>query len=381
MKRIVNLILVLLTAGSIFASTPDEPIKAVQIFTLDSPDIQGLIAELRYLKQAGFNTIILRVFKNPYDGAFRFVRETGSSGVYFNSRQEPVVADALTPVIKAAHSLDIRVFAWITTRKSQWILSERPDWDSSDLNLETGQRSPGGHLDVFRMDVQKRLMEMLAELSMTGVDGILLQDDLVSRQAQDFSSAAWRDYSGSTFQDRHLTTLFYPGPQVKYKPDFFTWTRYKSKALAQIIQRFIRHVKSRRPDIKIAVNLYYETVLAPQHGRLWLSQDLEEMVSEPIDFWAIMAYQKQISQELNLTEKQIAERLVQARKYLTESLLIPDSALLWKLQLQDWKSNELVPVQDWSRLLESFSPNQYVLVPYRGRWSMQHFTASLNASQ
>ncbi|MBN1880339.1 family 10 glycosylhydrolase [bacterium] len=380
MKRLVNLIVFLSLYSMMGSASEFQPIRAVQVFTLSSPDIAGLKAEFRQLKQAGFNTIILRVFKNPYDGKYRFLNETHPSGVYFLSQHEPVVADAVTPVVNVAHSLNMKVFAWITTRKSQWILSDRPDWDSTSIDLKTGSEIPGDHLDIFRNDVQLRLMSMFSELCITDIDGILFQDDLVSRQAQDLSTAVWRSFRGSPFHKGNLTDLFDLNTHtVRYRSDFYNWTRCKSKALAQVLKRFVTHIKTAKPDMLVGMNLYYEAVTRPHHGRQWLSQDLEDCLNIPLDYWAVMAYQRQISQELCISEHAVSKELRRASAYLTNDLLIPSSKILWKFQTQDWASKEIIPVSGWSEFLNGFFPDQYVLVPYRGIESTMPFIEYLDS--
>ncbi len=382
MKRIVNVILLMFFTSGVHSGNEIGPIRAVQIFTLNSPDVTGLTAEFRQLKRAGFNTIIFRVFKNPYDGTFKFVQESRSSGVYFPTTQEPLVADALSPVITVAHSLDLKVFAWITTRKSQWILAEKPEWDSQSVNLDTGRPESGGHLDIFRVDVQKRLSTMLAEIVESGVDGILLQDDLVSRQNQDFYTNVWRNFRGSAFLASDLSSLFdFSRKPQRYQPDYYNWSRFKSRALAQVLKRLVMQVKAIKPQVAIAANLYYEIVASPSNGRQWLSQDLEDWITIPVDYWAVMAYQRQISRELKLSVEDVAEKLKTAQSYLIESYLIPESKVIWKLQVHDWATTELIPSEEFDRLLSVFTPGQFALVPYRGIESAVPFIESFKSHQ
>ncbi|MCD4655162.1 hypothetical protein K8T06_14670 [bacterium] len=341
--------------------------RAVQVFTLSSPDQAGLRGEFKGIKEAGFNTIILRVFKNPYDRKYRFIDEKVETGVYFLSDKEPVVADVLTPVIKTAHELGLDVFAWITTRKSQWILLEHPEWDSPSIDIETGKMKPGGHLDIYRSDVEKRITEMLLELSKTGIDGILIQDDFVSRQYEDLMTNAWRSFRNRPFTTDDLGSLFNfsinpPG----YTSLYYQWTRHKSQAMASTLNRWINRIRLVNPSIKIAVNLYYETVISPQFGRLWLSQDLEDLLNLPVDFWAVMGYQRQISKELGIPIEKVADKLRSSAERLETGNLIPEDRILWKFQAHDWTTGDLITESEWKKLLEVFNPNQMVLVPYRG---------------
>lgn len=377
MKHLVKLIIPLLLIGCSTSLVTSETLKCVQIFTLESRDVDSLHEEFKYLKDFGFNTLIIRVFKNPGDSPYQFLPEKHSTGVYFASSTEPVVSDILTPVLAAAHQLDMKVFAWITTRKSQWIRQAHPEWDSPVVDPVTGDVSAGGHLDIFRSDAGNQILGMLNELAESGVDGILLQDDLVSRQYEDFLTYSWLTYKGRAFQKNDLNELFnLANKPYRYRPSYYNWARHKSRSLAKALKYIVTELKKQRPCLKIAGNLYYETVASPQNGRLWLSQDLEEFASIPVDYWAVMAYQLQIAKELNLTLEQIAVKLQLVRQDLHNSFLVPNSKILWKFQTQDWQTGKLMTHGEWERFLKVFSPDQFVLAPYRNRDNVRSFMSA-----
>lgn len=371
MKAFVNVIFLVLLIFIGVPASGNEPVRAVQVFTFSSPDLAGLKGELGSIKAAGFNTIILRLFKNQYDSPYRFVTETAPTGVYYASETEPVVADVLTPVVKLAHQLDMEVFAWMTTRKCQWILQEHPEWDSQRFDSKTSEWIPSGQLDIFRSDVNNRLTKLLSELSESGVDGILIQDDMVSRQFDDFRTNIWRSYRNKPFSQRDFTDLFdFSEGTARYKSSYYEWTRHKSQAITTRLAKWINRVRLINPDIKIAVNLYYETVTKPHQARLWLSQDLEELLTLRVNFWAVMGYQRQISKELSLSIKEVGELLENSRGMLKDGFLIPESQVLWKLQAHDWSTADIVPEDEWRTLFNAFEPGQIVLVPYRGVGSL-----------
>jgi uncharacterized lipoprotein YddW (UPF0748 family) len=382
MNRLVNLLIPFLLIWIIIPCAESDSIRGVQVFSLESRDIPSLKSEIEHLKLSGFNTLIIRVFKNPGDSRYHFLPEAHSAGVHFASSTEPVVSDVLAPVLEAAHDLNMKVFAWITTRKSRWILSGNPDWDSPVIEPETMRVSPGGHLDVFRTDVEKRLLGMLSDLAGTGVDGILLQDDLVSRQFEDFFTDPWRKFKGRPFQSNDLFSLFNLGRKpFRYRAAYHDWARHKSRSLATVLRRMVRHLKKINPSLEIAVNLYYETAVAPHHGRLWLSQDLEDLATIPADYWAIMAYQHQMAQELNLSLEQVALKLKQADQNLRNSLLIPESKIIWKFQTQDWRTGTLTTREDWQRIVRVFLPGQYILAPYRNSASIRSFSSAVSSAE
>jgi uncharacterized lipoprotein YddW (UPF0748 family) len=379
MKCVVNIFIFLTMLLGLSGVVIAEPIRGVQIFNLTSRSIDELHDEFQFIRDSGFNTIFLRVFKNPHDSRYNVLPETKNAGVYFNSSTEPVVADLLTPAITIAHSLDMQIFAWITTRKSLWILDDNPDWDSPTIDLEHQTVDRGKHLDIFRTDVERRFIAMLTDITLSGVDGILIQDDLVSRQSEDFFTNAWRSFYGHPFELENLPQLFdFSRRPVRYRSLYHKWARYKSRLLAAVLRRMVTHVKSLRPSTSVAVNLYYEVVTAPHHGRQWLSQDLEELMMADIDYWTIMAYQQQMSRELDIPIKDVAERLASSSQKLVNGYLIPSSKTLWKFQTQDWQTGEFFAPEQWSTFAEFFSPEQFVLVPYRSRDNLSGFLSSVD---
>lgn len=382
MNRLVNLLIPFLVIWIIIPCTHSDSIRGVQVFSLESSDIPSLKSEFEHLKKSGFNTLIIRVFKNPGDSRYHFLPENHSTGVHFSSSTEPVVSDVLTPVLAAAHDLNMKVFAWITTRKSRWILAGNPDWDSPVMDPGTARISPGGHLDIYRPDVEKRLLGMLSELAATGVDGILFQDDLVSRQFEDFFTNLWRHFKGRPFQPNDLISLFNMSRKpVRYHAAYHDWARHKSRSLAGVLRRIVLHLKKNNPSLQVAVNLYYETVVAPHHGRLWLSQDLEDLASVPVDYWAVMAYQHQMAQELNLSLEQVAQRLKQADHNLRNGYLIPESKIIWKFQTQDWRTGTLTTREEWQRFTRIFLPGQYILAPFRSSASIRSFHSAVPSGE
>ncbi len=377
MMRVVNPIIVFILIFCFSGVIEAENIRGVQVFNLSSQNLDELRDEFQYIKDAGFNTIILRVFKNPFDSSYDLLPETLRSGVYFKSSTEPVIADVLSPAIEIAHSMDMKIFAWITTRKSRWILDEKPDWDSPTIDLESRKRIPGNHLDVFRTDVEQRLTAMLTDLTLSGVDGILIQDDLVSRQSEDFYTNAWRSFRGRQFEIENLPELFdFSRRPIRYRSAYHRWARNKSRSLATVLRRMVNHIKSLRPSVSVGVNLYYETVTAPHHGRQWLAQDLEDLLMINVDYWAVMAYQQQMAKELTLPLTEVADRLAHAKQRLVNGYLVPPSKIIWKLQTRDWQTGEAFSADQWSILTDTFSPDQFVLVPYRSKENLTEFLSS-----
>jgi uncharacterized lipoprotein YddW (UPF0748 family) len=341
-------------------------LDSVQIFTLTSRSEPEIRNEFQALKEAGVHTLIFRCFKNPGDTPFHVIPETTASGVYFPSETEPVAAPLLPLIVRHAHALDMQCYGWITTRKSMWILDEKPEWEGSRIAVLTGEAVGSGQLDIFLDAVQERLMHMLLAIAETGVDGILIQDDFVSRQGDDLDSRVWELFSGHRYQSSDFNRLFsIENKQAHYTPQYYKWAFFKSRQLTQVLERIIQPVKSAHPDLKIAVNLYYETVTAPGKARLWLAQDLELLLDTPVDQFAVMAYQHQMASELGITPVSATSRLLNSRLRCISGHLIPRERILWKYQSMDWQTKEAVPTSILDCITEAIDGSPIVMVPYR----------------
>ncbi len=372
MKLFVNLIIIVIAIIFLHSAHAASP-WAVQVFTLDTPTETDLQQEFNALAARGVETVIFRSFKLPGDPSYPLLTENAASGLYFKTRAEPLVSDLLPIVIRCAHRADMQCFAWVTTRKAAWILKAHPTLESRRIDVKTGLTQPSHHLDIFRPDVSDRLQQILLDLAATGVDGILVQDDLVSRQGDDLYTNLWNDFSGETFNEAGRLSLFQTTEnRTVYTPRYLRWAHFKSRAIAGFLTETLHRVKSEYPDIKIAVNLYYEAVTMPQHGRNWLAQDLDELMKAPVDYWAVMAYQRQMIKELEKKAVGVGQLLARASDILTSGYLIPEEYVLWKLQVQDWETREQVSQHELGIVLNLLSPERFVVVPYRGLRSLNN---------
>jgi uncharacterized lipoprotein YddW (UPF0748 family) len=372
MEKIVKLFFI--SIFILFCSSTLGFHTAVQIFSLHATSRDELEKEFQFLRKKGVETIIFRCFKNPGDTPFQIREEMKSSGVYFKAPGEPIVSDLLPLILEVARQNGLRTFGWITTRKCAWMLKEHPEWEGLRFDITEQNFKPGNQLDLFLPAVQNRLEQMIMALANTDVDGILIQDDWVSRQGDDFNTSAWNAFSSSPLSKMTIPLLFnLQGPDIQYTSKFHLWSFIKSRNLSTVLGRIISHVKASHPSIEIAANLYYETILFPGHARAWLSQDLEELMRIPIDRWAIMAYQKQMQQELREPLQSISEKLQKAESFLINSYLIPPEKIFWKVQTTDWISGKLIPSEELVQSLPKSSQITVVAVPYRNPQSITEF--------
>ncbi|UCG39240.1 MAG: hypothetical protein JSV00_03125, partial [bacterium] len=154
-------------------------LKAVQILILPGPDETGARLHLRKLRDAGFDTIILRAFHlagdRPHPQAASAVT-AATEGVYFPTGRAPVVMDLVTPFVRICREEGLRPFAWMVTRRARF---GNPNLSRDRVYSGTGDPIvPTEELDILDPASRDYLAGLFQDLAATGVEGILLQDEL-----------------------------------------------------------------------------------------------------------------------------------------------------------------------------------------------------------
>ena len=374
---------------------PPEPLLAVQVLVWDADDWGALARELDALKSAGFNAIIFRAFSNPGDRIYGFVKNpTSATGVYFRTSTVPVVADVLGKVIELSHARGLKVYAWMTSRYADYGLTgERlARWSDRVYDLGTGATLEGKGLDLFNDRVIDHLAAMYADLAKYPIDGLLFQDDLVSRHTDGYSGAAARSYEKrfgrplepmdfyENIYEKSGGGKFYVG---RYTDRFWEWVRWKNERILDVAERLAGVVRKRRPEAKVAVNFMYEAASSPRNGLAWLSQSISAAHTRGFDYYAIMAYHRQIANELGLSIEQTATLI----RRMSRSLYAGAHPLraVFKLQIRDWDDKSPVSAEELDLMASAVregargtgvSPN-LAIIPYRGAEDLARLPRSL----
>lgn len=371
------------------------PLLAAQVLVWNAESWEALDAELAALKDAGFNAVIFRAFSNPGDRIYAFGKKSRhKTGVYFRTTQAPVVADVLGRVIKLAHARGLKLYAWMTSRYADYGLSgERAArWSARTYDLGTGAVLEGKGLDLFNDRVVDHLAQLYDDLARYPIDGLLFQDDLVSRHTDGFSPAAARAYrkrfghamEPADFYEniyfKEATGRHYVG---RYTDSFWQWVRWKNERLLDVAERLAGAVRAKRPQVKVAVNFMYEAASDPRNGLAWLSQSISAAHARDFDYYAIMAYHRQISDELGLSIDQTATLLQRMSRSLYAGAH-PQRAL-FKLQIRDWNDKSPVSEQELDQMARAVregargtgvTPN-LAIIPYGGVDDLARLPASL----
>ncbi len=321
-------------------------ILGAQVTLFESKDYEAFGKSLDQMSASGVNTLFFRVFQNSGDRRQGFVKSKVKMGVYFETDQAPVVEDLLGQVCSMAHSRGMRVFAWMTTRRSDWLIQKRPDlagW-KFDPEREDVVRTPG--LDLFHPEVVGYLQNIFSDLAQYPIDGILFQDDLVLRHTEGFGPEAERRYHtrfGSRLSPESF--FFLEDERIRYRPEFWAWVKWKNRIILEVIDSIAEAVSESRPDLYWVLNGYYESVTDPEHGLAWYAQDLTEALSHRIDYIAVMAYHRQIMEELQIPYKEVLGILTSMTRDVIAMTGDPDRVLM-KVQTLDWHTERPLPAYE-----------------------------------
>jgi biofilm PGA synthesis lipoprotein PgaB len=360
---------------------PSERLLGVQVLTLNCKNYDEVEQSIVNLREAGVNTLIVRAFQNHGDAFHHFARPRCRVGVYFETEHGEVVDPMLTRLVSIAHRHDLKVFAWMETRKMPLRLTnpEKARAVRYDFANKTFRTLP--LWSIFAEEVQRNLVALYQDVARTGIDGILVQDDLVMYQYEDFSPEAvsmFEREAGRVLSPKTLYLSIFKGPKGRwfvrnYSYTFWRWSRWKNQKLLDLARNLIRATREVNPNIKFALNFMYESVTDRDNALAWLSQDIESAMRLPVDFYAIMAYHRQIKKELHLSDEETYEKITSMATRLLRMIDDP-SKILMKIQVQDWDTRKHIPsieIDEVLRRIDSQNKISLAFVPYSGRHSLE----------
>lgn len=345
-----------------------------QVLVFTCPDYVEVEKAIRKLVTAGVNTLIVRAFQNRGDRLYRFATPRCSEGVYFQTSHAPVVDPLLSHLVSIAHRHGLRVFAWMETRKTPLDIVPPERSKAVSYCFETGTYKPATGWSIFDESVTRHLIGLYRDVARSGVDGILIQDDLIMYQHEDFSPKAVSSFYNETGKHVDPSTLYGHVFQdaeghwcvSRYSDLFWQWASWKNGRLLDLAAKLIRAAKRVNPDISIAMNFMYESVTAPRNAMAWLSQSLHKATALPIDYFAVMAYHRQIRKELRISEAAAYEKVAYMTTRLLEWIEDPHQILM-KVQMTDWKTRKQIPPYEANQVFRRISERGRVslaFIPY-----------------
>jgi biofilm PGA synthesis lipoprotein PgaB len=344
-----------------------------QVLVFTSRDYEELEKSMMDLKGAGVNTVIVRAFQNRGDRVYRFARPRSKVGAYFETTHSPIVDPVLARIVSIGHRHGVKVFAWMETRKMPLHLPHPEVSRALSYSFETGSLRPIPTWSIFDEGVEKRLKGLYRDVAMSGVDGILFQDDLIMYQHEDFSSKAVDLFEKETGRSLDPISLYGNVFQdeeghwcAQYSDTFWAWARWKNQKLLELAGKLIQSAKAVNPEIEIAMNFMYESVTDPKNALAWLSQSFSEATKLPIDYYAIMAYHRQMKTELQLSEDAAYEKISNITARLLRLVDDPHKILM-KVQMTDWRTRKQISSHEADQVFERINNQGRVslaFVPY-----------------
>jgi tetratricopeptide (TPR) repeat protein len=362
-----------------------------QVSYFEGKNLEEVEKRVKELKDAGVNTIILRVFQNKGDRLYKFVTPQHEEGVYFKTEYAPVVDDILGRVAEIVHRNGLEIFAWITTRYANYGLEETPEYRCKRYNFETKKIELAKGFNLFHPEVLKRLEGLFRDLGRYPIEGILFQDDLILKHDEDFSTEANEAFL-KEFGYLPRPDLFYIDPYRSdsgkyyakaYTDRFGIWADWKSRWLMNVAKRLMAAARESNPNLQFAINLYFEAVLNNFNGMAWFSQTLSEAERKDFDYYAIMAYHRQAMRDRNIEMKGAIDLMAEVAKKAVDSVGDP-SRVLMKVQILDWKDNEILSQKEVGEILARILSQGEVSLaffPYIDQFSFRLLRGEWNSSK
>ena len=349
--------------------TAHKRVMGFQVLLFSSKTESGLNEEMERIAATGADTVIVRVFHNGGDRFYPFITPRADKGVYFETDRAPVVADALTPMIRAARKNGLRIWAWMTTRYAVWG-DDRYRLFAYDFSKK--MIVPAFGRDLFDDREVADLVGLYQDLAAYDIDGVLFQDDLILKHNEGMGESAERLF-GHPIRPETFYINPYRSPDgskyyaEEYTDPFWEWSRFKASRLAAVVQAIIEGARKVRPDLTFAVNLSYESVVRPEKALAWLSQDINTFTAGGTDYVFIMAYHRQIMKEKGLSDPDAADALLAEIASRAVPVVGDPSRIGIKLQVMDWDTGKPISREELRRTASSLGridTISLVFVPY-----------------
>ncbi|MCG3200530.1 MAG: Poly-beta-1,6-N-acetyl-D-glucosamine N-deacetylase [Gammaproteobacteria bacterium] len=277
---------------------------------------------LERIKSLQINTVYLQAFADPdADGT--------ASAMYFPNRHLPVRADLFNRVAwQLKTRAGVRVYAWMPVLA--YDPGGRPAPASLRVQSEPGDESAANayrRLSPFNVRARAIVREIYEDLAAHAhFDGVLYHDDALLSDHEDVSPDALRVY-------RDAWRL--PGPTAAIRADpgmARRWARLKTRYLIDFTRELTNTVRTMRPDIKTARNLYASVVMDPD-SEAWFAQDADEFAAT-YDYVALMAmpYMEE-APDAEEWLRILAARIAPSTRAKT----------VFELQSRDWRTGTPVP--------------------------------------
>jgi len=257
------------------------------------PDAAAVEQWMQGVGQAGITMLVLDAGTKPNAG-----RDTSPAGVYFRTSWATTVKDVFGYAVPTAHRHGLAVFASVSLRQMNW-LDRQLGWNDVALDRMTGRMGVSNELDLFHPAYQEYLIGFLADLAVTGIDGVLFRAEAPSGPQEGFSLHALRGFERDFAIKLDPATLVFPdaaagrvAPVRNGQParqegtqDYWRWLGWKARETLTVMDRLRHAVRRRAPVLQFALELHREAVSDPMTALLHYGEDLLEAKAVRFDFY------------------------------------------------------------------------------------------------
>lgn len=229
----------------------------------------------RDLAKAGVTAIVLDAWtaadhRKVGDSARR------RSGLYFRSELGPLVQDLLGPLVPAARSQGLALYASVGFRAIDW-LDSNLGWTLSvyDSTRQAFQRSE--EMDLLHPAYQDFLGGLLKDLAATGVTGIVIRADGAVGPASGVSMFALKGFERDFgFQPDVREIVGSNGNDAKRPPVYWQWVGWVTREQQHALDRLANGLARQWPDLKVILEVHPEAVVSPIQGLVRYGEDVLE---------------------------------------------------------------------------------------------------------
>ena len=325
------------------------PVNGVQIFVLSQEYARDYDKFFRELKAKNVDTVFFRVFHNSSDRVHTFADNPCTpmgGGVYFNSKVACTVSNMLPEIVEAGKRNGVLVYAWMATRSLSFLKTQ----DKMSLSFTPNGYTSGYGANIFNRDVRDAIKRLMMEIADTGVDGILIQDDFIMKFSEGADLLSCGRFTADTGIACTAENLF----DIRYNDDGSRrfgnatangerWYQWKAEQLQDLFKEMKDATRIINPNMKWALNIYYETPVYPHQGLAWYAQDMKGIWEAGADYVAVMTYQDQIMREKQLDRSGFLQFISDLSRASLRSSLVDKSRVIFKVQATEFGSGN--PVQ------------------------------------
>ncbi len=282
------------------------------------------------LEKIGVSKIIVRTFVN----------NNKKGGLLFDNSNFRMIYPAFDKIIKRNKQRNYELWGWLVSRRYDWMRNN----NFYDTAFRKGKRIKIKKIDLFNKKAVELVVNLFGELAKKGINGILIQDDYVIKTDEGFSRNGMKIFSSSAFVPAKEKLMMESGTPYNLK-----WIKIKEKIIKDYISSIVKKCKTIDTEIKIGINLYYESSIFPKKSSEWYSINIEGIAETDIDRIYLMMYHRQMKRELKYKSKVIKELF---REGIENALKIVGNRLVVKMETYDWKKRELIPINEMKEYIK-----------------------------